>query len=91
MNRFIIKKYINKLTKQDIINYIYKQNIELSPNEIDIIYYYIKNKYNEFLNGNDQNILIELKQKVSPKTYHILKDYYNTYKNKIWTEFFQVL
>ena len=83
MNRFIIKKYINKLTKQDIINYIYKQNIELSPNEIDIIYYYIKNKYNEFLNGNDQNILIELKQKVSPKTYHILKDYYNTYKNKI--------
>lgn len=83
MNRFIIKKYIDKLTKQDIINYIYKQNIELSPNEIDIIYYYIKNKYNEFLNGNDQNILIELKQKVSPKTYHILKDYYNTYKNKI--------
>ena len=83
MNRFIIKKYIDKLTKQDIINYIYKQNIELSPNEIDIIYYYIKNKYNEFLNGNDKNILIELKQKVSPKTYHILKDYYNTYKNKI--------
>ncbi len=83
MNRFIIKKYIDKLTKQDIINYIYKQNIELSPNEIDIIYYYIKNKYNEFLNGNDQNILIELKQKVSPKTYHILKDYYNSYKNKI--------
>ena len=83
MNRFIIKKYIDKLTKQDIINYTYKQNIELSPNEIDIIYYYIKNKYNEFLNGNDQNILIELKQKVSPKTYHILKDYYNTYKNKI--------
>ena len=83
MNRFIIKKYIDKLTKQDIINYIYKHNIELSPNEIDIIYYYIKNKYNEFLNGNDQNILIELKQKVSPKTYHILKDYYNTYKNKI--------
>ena len=74
MNRFIIKKYIDRLTKQDIINYIDKQNIELSPNEIDIIYYYIKNKYNDFLNGNDQNILKELKQKVSPKTYLILKD-----------------
>lgn len=83
MNRFIIKKYINKLTKQDIINYTYKQNIELSTKEIDIIYYYIKNKYNEFLNGNEQNILKELKQKVSPKTYQILEEYYNTYKNKI--------
>ena len=80
MNRFIIKKYIDRLTKQDIINYIDKQNIELSPNEIDIIYYYIKNKYNDFLNGNDQNILKELKQKVSPKTYQIIQEYYNLYK-----------
>ena len=80
MNNFLIKKYINKLTKQDIINYTSKQNIELSTNEIDIIYYYIKNKYQEFLNGNEEKVLKEIKPKVSQKTYQIIDEYYNLYK-----------
>ncbi len=80
MNNFLIKKYINKLTKQDIINYINNQKLTLSKQEIDIIYYYIKNKYNEFLNGNEEKILKEIKTKVSPKTYQIIQEYYNLYK-----------
>lgn len=80
MNKFLIQKYINKLTKQDIINYINKQNITLPKEEIDIIYHYIKNRHNEFLNGNEIKILNEIKTKVSPKTYQIIIKYYNFYK-----------
>ena len=80
MNNYIIQKYIEKLTKQDIINYTKKQNINLTQKEIDIIYYYIKNKYKDFLNGNHETILKELKQKVSPKTYKILEEYYKKYR-----------
>ena len=42
MNQYLIKKYINKLTKQDIINYLNSQNIFIKEKDINIIYYYIK-------------------------------------------------
>ena len=83
LNKFFIEKYINKLTKQDIINYINNQKINLEKKEIDIIYYYIKNKYKSFLNGHQKEILEELKQKVTPTTYKIIENYYNQYQNKI--------
>ena len=83
MNRFIIEKYINKLTKQDIINYTNKQNINLSTHELDIIYDYIKNKYTYFLNGHQQKILQDIKNKVNKTTYKKIEELYNTYKNKI--------
>ena len=42
MKKELLKTYINKLTKQDIINYINKANVEATPEEIDIIYNTIK-------------------------------------------------
>ena len=83
MNNFLIQKYINKLTKQDIINYITNQNIKLPDKEIDIIYNYIKTNGTEFLKGNTEKLLKDIKTKVSPKTYQLIENYYYTYKNKI--------
>ncbi len=83
MNHFIIQRYINQLTKEDIINYTNKQNISLTNKEIDIIYYYIKNKSNEFLKGNHEEILQELKQKLTNSTYKKIEEIYIMYKNKI--------
>ena len=39
----IIKNYVDKLTKEDIINYSKKEDIFLIVNEINVIYIYIKN------------------------------------------------
>ena len=83
MNRFIIEKYINKLTKQDIINYTNKQNIALTSEELNIIYHYIKTKYKEFLDGNEEKILKEIKHKVTPSTYQKIIELYTFYQNKI--------
>ena len=83
MNYFIIKKYISKLTKQNIIDYTRKENITLTNKEIDIIYYYIKNKSNYFLEGHHQEILNELKNKLSSPTYKKIEELYQQYKNKI--------
>ena len=41
------------ITKNDISNYCLKNNIPLTNEELDIIYYYIKNRYNDFLNGKN--------------------------------------
>ena len=83
MNHFIIQAYINKLTKQDIINYLKTQKINISEKELDIIYNYLKTKTKEFLKGNREQILKELQQKLSTKTYKIIEEYYNSYKDKI--------
>ena len=83
MNKYIIQKYINKLTKQDIINYSSNEKIQLSQKEIDIIYEYIKTRYLDFLSGNQDIILKELKSKLNIKTYQKIEELYQQYKNKI--------
>lgn len=83
MNKLIIINYIKKLTKNDIINYCNNNSIPLTDDELDIIYYYIKNRYLEFLNGHDQEILDEIKYKVKSATYNKIIELYNKYKDKL--------
>ena len=40
----IIENYLTKLTKDDITLFAFKNDIILSPNEVDYIYNIIKNK-----------------------------------------------
>ncbi len=79
MNQFFILNYIKKLTKNDIEIFAQKQNITLSKEEIEIIYYYIKNKYQDFFNGKEQELLLELKTKLSKNTYEKILEYYHLY------------
>lgn len=83
MNQFIISKYIQRITKEDIYKFASTQGITLTNNELDIIYYYIKNKYASFLSGNQLEILNEIKHQVTPTTYQKIEELYNLYKNKI--------
>lgn len=83
MNKLIIINYIKKLTKNDISNYCLKNNIPLTNEELDTIYYYIKNRYNDFLNGKEIELLNEIKYKVKSATYNKILELYNTYKDKL--------
>ena len=79
MNKVILYEYINKLNKEDIINFCKRKNIDASMNEIDIIYSYIKNDYKRFLRKPDE-IINEIKFKVSDNTFNELIMLYNKYK-----------
>ena len=81
MNIYLIYQYIKKIQKKDIYNFANKQGIILDNNELDIIYYYVKNEYKNFLNGNQQKILNEIKSKVKISTYNKIEELYNQYKN----------
>ena len=83
MNKYFIKKYIDKLTKQDIMNYATSKEIYISKEEIDIIFNIIKTKWIDFINGNQSQILEELKPHISQKTYQEIINIYTRYKNKI--------
>lgn len=83
MNILLISKYINKLTKDDIKTFAYNKGILLEEYEIDIIYFYIKKYYKEFLQSNDLLILNKLKKEISKNTYNHIINLYNEYKRKI--------
>ena len=79
MNKLLIYKYIERIKKEDIANYSLSQNINLTNNELNIIYDYIKNKTNIILD-NPELIIKEIKNKLNIPTYNKILELYNKYK-----------
>lgn len=82
MNKLFIYEYINRLRRDDIIKFCNYKNINIPDNEIDILYSYIKNDYKRFFN-NPEEVLKEIKNKVSNDTFMEIMKLYIQYKNKI--------
>ena len=77
----IIKKYINELKKEHIIEYAKKQKIALSNIELDTIYSAIKKRWEEiYIDGI--KVINEYKNKLSSNTYSKLVELYNDAKKK---------
>lgn len=83
MNKLIIINYIKKLTKNDIYRYCVNNNIPINEEEVDVIYYYTKNRYNDFFEGRDLELLEEIKYKVRSFTYNKIVELYYKYRDKI--------
>ena len=84
MYEIFIKNYINnKLSKNDIINFANKENVNLTIEEVNIIYYYIKNYWEIFYKGDPTTLFKELKTKLSAKAYNKAYSLYLEYKKKI--------
>ena len=82
MNKLLILGYINKLNRDDIIRFCNYKNINITNNEIDTLYSCIKNEYKRFFNNPDE-VLNEIKNKVSNDTFIEIINLYNQYKSKI--------
>ena len=54
MYKQFLKSYIQKLKKEDIIKYIENNNYNVSDNEIEIIYFYIKNYWQDFFDNKEE-------------------------------------
>ncbi len=76
----MIEKYINKLTKEDILKFSYTQNVKLTHEELDIIYFYIKEYWRQIVKSNPTSIFMELKEKLSTNVYNKMIELYNKYK-----------
>ena len=79
---YLIKEYIKKIEINDIEEFAKKKNIILSHTDAIIIYTYIKKHYQDLLNGKDQEIIKELKNKLSPNTFKEAYKLYLEYKIK---------
>lgn len=75
----LIGSYVDNCTKEDLENLIISNNYEVSNEELDIMFYYLKNKWESIYDG-DEEVLAELKEKLSENTYNTLLNLYNIYK-----------
>ncbi len=83
MKKQILEMYINKLTKQDIVNYLSKECIPASNEEIDLIYKAIKNDYNEILESDFNSYISNYKLTFNKSLYEKIIEKYNEYKKFI--------
>lgn len=77
---FLLKEYIKNITEEDIYNFAVKEGINLLDYETKVIYMYLKNYWNVFLNEDATFLFEELKEKLKPNTYNKIIDLYNKYK-----------
>lgn len=80
IEKFILN-YIDKIKKEDIINFGNKYNINLNSSETEFIFNNIKNNWRELIYGNTTAIFNELK-KISPSNYQKIEELYFEFKNK---------
>ncbi len=83
MKKDLIKNYISKLTIEDIINYLKKEMIPATKEEIDTLYTTIKTKYNEILDSDFLTYIKKYQSKFNQKLYNKIIEKYNEYKKFI--------
>ena len=76
MQEYLIIEYIKKMSVDDIIKFASKKGFNIPYSDAMILYTYAKKYYKEFINNNPENIIKELKEKLSPNTF---KEAYKLY------------
>ena len=80
--RFIIKEYIEKIEIKDIFKFALDNNIDLNDNEAKILYFYLKNNWEDLLYGNPEPIILEIKNKIGEDKGNVICDLFYFYREK---------
>lgn len=83
MNKNLIKNYISKIERKDIINYAKKENIFISESEINLILELIKKDSDIILSNQFLNYIINYKNQFSEEVYNLITEKYYKYKDFI--------
>ena len=82
MKEMFIKKYVDILTKEDILKFASLNNVELSSNEVDIIYNVIKNEWKTIVFDDYKINLNKYKNNFSVEKLKKIGELILLYKNK---------
>ncbi len=82
MKEMFIKKYVDILTKEDILKFASLNDVELSSNEVDIIYSVIKNEWKTIVFDDYKIILNKYKNNFPVEKLKKIEELILLYKNK---------
>lgn len=76
-----VSNYVNKLTKEEMINILKKENISINDKDIDFLFSYVKKNWN-FIFDNQDKIFLDLKENLNITTYNQIEPILIFYKEK---------
>ena len=76
---YLIEAYVNKLTKQDILNFASKNNLNVTNEELDFVYNFIKYNYKTVLNNPNSFNLSNYKNNFSSENYNFINSLISKY------------
>ncbi len=79
----LIKNYISKLKKEDIINYLNKESIPYNNDEVNLIYEAIMSNYQNIDSINFMSYISNYKYNLNETLYNKIIEKYNEYKKFI--------
>ena len=83
--RYFIKDYIDKINLSDIKYFGAKNDIILCDDEASILYFYLKNDWEEILYGDFSNVIHEIRERFDnskgEKIINLFYYYKDKYKN----------
>ncbi len=77
----LIKNYVSRMTKEDVIRFTNKNGIYLSESEVDFTYRFIKKNY-EAIYANPNVDLSKYKDNFSEENYYKIMKLVTEYKSK---------
>lgn len=77
----LIKNYVSKMTKEDVVAFTNKNGIYLNDSELDFVYRFIKKNY-EAMYANPNIDLSRYKDHFSEENYNKMMKLINEYKSK---------
>lgn len=77
----VLKNYVDRLKREDIVNFAIKKNILLDRNELEVVYHNIKTRFKDIYDDG-LKVIEENKNSLKETTYRKLKELYeNTKRN----------
>ena len=77
----LLKNYVDRLKKEDIVNFAIKKHILLDKNELEVVYHNIKTRFKDIYDDG-LKVIEENKNSLKETTYRKLKELYeNTKRN----------
>ncbi len=83
MNNEMIRKYASEIKKSDILEFVSKEGINITENELSTLYNIIKNESDEILNNDFYSYIKKYKDKFSSSLYSKIIEKYEKYKKFI--------
>ena len=75
----LLKNYVDRLKKEDIVNFAIKKNILLDKNELEVVYHNIKTRFKDIYDDG-LKVIEENKNSLKETTYRKLKELYENTK-----------
>lgn len=78
----MIKQYMDKLTKEQVMSFALMHNIVLNANELDFTYNFIKNNWEKIIKNYENFNLDIYKDKYTPENFDKIKILFKEYSEK---------